>query len=60
MTREGKEAIEGGNGSESVDDLFREIWERESQPELRFGVRGVLGSVRRERLSSHGNLQQDR
>jgi len=46
MTREEEEASEGGDESESVDDLFREIWERESQPELRFGVRGVLGSVR--------------
>lgn len=26
---------------ESVDKLFREIWERESQPELRFQVPGV-------------------
>lgn len=26
---------------EDLDDLFLEIWERESKPELRFGVPGV-------------------
>lgn len=46
MMRVGEEAADDGDGSESVDDLFREIWERESQPELRFGVKGVFGSVR--------------
>lgn len=36
---------DGTEGSESLDDLFCEIWERESQPELSFPVTGV-GSVR--------------
>lgn len=31
--------------SESLDDLFCEIWERESKPELRFDVVGA-GTVR--------------
>lgn len=34
----------GTEENESLDELFREIWERESQPELSFPVNGV-GSV---------------
>lgn len=33
--------ITGGGDEASVDNLFREIWERESQAELRFNVAGV-------------------
>lgn len=43
---EGAEGDE--NGSENLDDLFREIWERESRQELRFQVDGA-GTVRYER-----------
>ena len=35
---------DGAEGSESVDDMYGEIWERESQPELSFPIKGV-GSV---------------
>lgn len=31
----------GYNESESAEDLFKEIWERESQAELHFEVNGV-------------------
>lgn len=33
------------NNEESLDDLFQEIWERESRPELRFHISGA-GTVR--------------
>lgn len=42
---------DGENSSESLDDLFREIWERESRPELRFHVDGA-GTVRHGRYCS--------
>lgn len=35
---------DGAEESESLDDLFSEIWERESQPELSFPINGI-GSV---------------
>lgn len=42
----GDEEIKGdGEESEELHDLFCEIWERESQPELTFAITGV-GSVR--------------
>lgn len=41
---------DGEGSSDSLDDLFCEIWERESQPELRFAIVGV-GSVRSEKAS---------
>lgn len=37
-------ASDGAEESESLDDLFCEIWERESKPELTFPINGV-GSV---------------
>lgn len=46
MTSSGnEEVVDGGEGSEDLHDLFCEIWERESQPELKFAIIGV-GSVR--------------
>lgn len=45
MTSCGGEYEDGGKESEELKDLFCEIWERESQPELTFAITGV-GSVR--------------
>lgn len=49
---------DGERSSDSLDDLFCEIWERESQPELRFAIIGV-GSVSRLRPASGFVLSQD-
>ncbi|CAM9943246.1 unnamed protein product [Ectocarpus sp. 13 AM-2016] len=44
---------DGEGSSDSLDDLFSEIWERESQPELRFAIIGVGSVVQTQDLQGH-------
>ncbi|CBN78842.1 expressed unknown protein [Ectocarpus siliculosus] len=54
MTNHDTEPEDDGEGSsDSLDDLFSEIWERESQPELRFAIIGVGSVVQTQDLQGH-------
>lgn len=40
-TQSDRGTVKAGSEEEDLDELFREIWERESQQELRFPIPGI-------------------